>query len=604
MIEAWLSDNISGFSAAKKALESVADDPITFQRVLNHYYDFNSNYPDGFYIASRSGNVWFAEQAMLNLSGDQTRTIWFREGLSRINMNYGKQHVNHNGKMVISASGILLDDSDDIKIIAADLSLDRINIIVSSLIEMESAESILVDKDDGNILAHRNTDIISTGIHDYPDSELLTAIAKKVDAREDGLIVSREYLIQFQSIANTPWVLVSYVPQKVILADLYALRNYVVIISVISLIVIAVLIERIVHRTIKPVKYLTDRIVTMSDGDFTFDVEVRGNDEISIMSASVKEFTAVMREMIRELGEISEQLHQKSNSSNKISQELSETSNTQAESMSNLKDTVEQLAISVGEIAKGANSLNLIVNNTTERGAEVNQKMTETVRISEQGQQEMEKVKEAMNRIQHSVSDLETAVNKVGTASDEITTIINLIGSIAEETNLLALNASIEAARAGEAGRGFAVVATEIGKLANTSADAVQKISSLISDVSVLVQDSVKQAGDSALHIRKNSEMISNAAANFDTIFNSIQMTNDIVDQMIEDVRNVDTVASSVASISQEQAANSEEILATSELMLEQSQVIADNSKNVADDAESLSETAKELGSQVGLFKI
>ena len=62
------------------------------------------------------------------------------------------------------------------------------------------------------------------------------------------------------------------------------------------------------------------------------------------------------------------------------------------------------------------------------------------------------------------------------------------ISEIAEQTNLLALNASIEAARAGEQGRGFAVVAGEVGKLAEQSQGAAEKIKNLTGHVTAAVQ--------------------------------------------------------------------------------------------------------------------
>ena len=58
---------------------------------------------------------------------------------------------------------------------------------------------------------------------------------------------------------------------------------------------------------------------------------------------------------------------------------------------------------------------------------------------------------------------------------EKVSELTNDILNIADQTNLLALNASIEAARAGEAGRGFAVVASEIGKLSESSRDAVHQ---------------------------------------------------------------------------------------------------------------------------------
>ncbi|MCF6283001.1 MAG: methyl-accepting chemotaxis protein [Candidatus Polarisedimenticolaceae bacterium] len=68
------------------------------------------------------------------------------------------------------------------------------------------------------------------------------------------------------------------------------------------------------------------------------------------------------------------------------------------------------------------------------------------------------------------------------------------IRDIAAQTNLLALNASIEAARAGESGRGFAVVASEVRTLSIRSAEAGEKMSEVVNQISNAVAKVEKSA--------------------------------------------------------------------------------------------------------------
>ena len=76
-------------------------------------------------------------------------------------MAVGSAYQNADGVNVISASGILNDGSDKVRVISADMTLDRIAIIVNSFIEMNDAEAFLVDKTSGVILANRDSSLIS-----------------------------------------------------------------------------------------------------------------------------------------------------------------------------------------------------------------------------------------------------------------------------------------------------------------------------------------------------------------------------------------------------------------------------------------------------------
>ena len=67
---------------------------------------------------------------------DPVNSVWYQEGLTRVNMAIGSSYVNSEGVSVISASGILNDGSGKMKVISADMTLDRISVIVNAFIEM------------------------------------------------------------------------------------------------------------------------------------------------------------------------------------------------------------------------------------------------------------------------------------------------------------------------------------------------------------------------------------------------------------------------------------------------------------------------------------
>ena len=283
---------------------------------------------------------------------------------------------------------------------------------------------------------------------------------------------------------------------------------------------------------------------------------------------------------------------------------MREASTTQSKSMQKLNETVEQLSATVNDIAEHATTLAGVVADTREDGSQVESKMKETVDISQKGRTDMNQVNTAMHDINESITSLKAAIDKVGSASEEITNITAVIADIAEETNLLSLNASIEAARAGENGKGFAVVATQIGKLAQTSAESVHTIEGLIQQINGYVADCVTQANVSVGNIGESSQLITVALETFDSIFNNIAAANELVESMVAKVGKVDDVATNVAAISEEQAASSQEILATSDTMVSQAQEITQSSIHAADDSGELSVSAEELANQVNKFKI
>ncbi len=601
-IEAWLNENLSAFGAVKQAIEQTNPGQQELQAILDSYYGYHDNYPDGLYIADADGKLMTA-----SASGKQevnpTESVWYREGLTRWNMGLTNAYTNAEGSKVISASGILDDQSGTIKVISADLTLERISIIVNSYIEMEQARAFLVSATDGTILAHHENDLISTKLGDS-DNAFMQSVWKKVEEQDFEMCDIDSNMTAFSQVSGTDWVLVSYIPTKVIYADIDSVRNMMLVIGLLSIFLLAVLVERVVHMVIRPVKELIKVITAMTNGDFTVQVKAGSNDEIGVMGGYVEQFIRTMRQMIASIHGVSDKLSEQAGNSDTISREMYDASRHQGQSMRELNTTVEQLSLSVGEIAEHATTLAMVVSDTKDDGEQVGGKMQETVTVSRQGKEDLQRVSSAMATINASMQKLQQSIDEVGKASVEITNITEIIGNIADQTSLLSLNASIEAARAGEAGRGFAVVATEIGQLANTSADAVHNIEGLISQINSLVGDTVKQTNESVKNIDNSSSLVGDTLRTFDAIFNNIDQVSTLVREMIQKVEKVDEVATNVAAISEEQAASSEEILATSESMVRQVDNITGNSERVSAGARELTSSAEELYEQVAIFKV
>jgi len=187
-----------------------------------------------------------------------------------------------------------------------------------------------------------------------------------------------------------------------------------------------------------PVRRLLDLAGGMRRGDLSGRITVRGQDEISHMSARMNLVNESLRAMIDEIQTAAD--------------DLSSLSCQQASSLEETSAALEELSSTARQNA--------------EHSAEAD-------RLMKAVQVRIEDAAAAMQRLVDAMTEIETS-------SIEVSTIIRTIDEIAFQTNLLALNAAVEAARAGQAGAGFAVVAEEVRNLARRSAEAARSTAALV----------------------------------------------------------------------------------------------------------------------------
>lgn len=474
---------------------------------------------------------------------------------------------------------------------------------------MDSGNVFLVNTNSMSILAHNEPVLRGKILTSFEENSFLGRIAKEIEAGNDQVMTipgddGSNFYTTITYIDGTPWAMVSYVSESYVLSDLTKLLSIVVTIFVIIFVIVFIIISLTVKQMTKPINSLTKVLTTIADGDFTVNITSKGNDEIAVMSRSLEEFVTIMREVISDILNISNQLGISSDATKELANTLYTGSQSQADSMSDVKITLDQVANGVQELAEHAGTLSTVVTETNQQGAGAKDNMQQTVNVASQGRDDMEGVNEAMSSIVSAMKELSITVKRVGDSTDQINSMVSLISDIASQTNLLSLNAAIEAARAGEAGRGFAVVAEEIRKLAEVSSNSASKISEIITQVNAEVSDMISQTNQSVSYIEENSEKITSACDIFEEIYHNVTDTSEMLNRITTQIDHVDDVATNIAALSEEQSASTEEILASTEVLTETSLSFSADSKKLSDNADAVSNAAFTLAEHMRKFKI
>lgn len=604
-ILAWENETLGILDTFSDTITNLKLDDSEILNYEKPYLD-SEHFQTGIYLGKE-------DETMIDASGwapdsSVKQCSWYEEGLNHENFAFGKPYVDAaTGEYIVTASRWMDNINGAGGVMAADVSLNILSQVIQEMDVVGDGDAFIIDADTGTVLAHRNSELMGKQTSEISDSfytDIYSAIsAGNLDTATynsaDGA-----YMVSINQIEGVNWYIIVRGLEGNIYEDIQILGYVLAGVGVIVIAVITLLLTFLINRITKPIKKLTNTIVSVTQGDFTTDVEVTGNDEVTIMAGSMKKFLDVMRNTLGSIVNISDQIDSQAKGSNQISGELHESANGQAEAMSQMRDNLEELAESIGVIAENATTLATVVAETDEAGSQAIGNIEATMKEADGGRTSMNSVNVSMNDMKGGMEILEQSITDVGTAAVKIDEITATISGIAEETNLLALNASIEAARAGEAGKGFAVVATQIKSLAETSADAAAEISQLISSVTGLINATVDRSNQSMEQINSSADLVYTASDQFNRIFESIEQTNEIVQNMIEKIHNVNDVATNMAAITEEQSASAEEIEATAVSIQELANTVTENSASVKSESTQLADTADTLKNHISQFQI
>ncbi|NTV78681.1 MAG: methyl-accepting chemotaxis protein [Clostridiales bacterium] len=352
--------------------------------------------------------------------------------------------------------------------------------------------------------------------------------------------------------------------------------------------IIAILLQvRSISNSLGTVKTLAK---SLAKGDFTVEpLQIHTQDEVGQMGESLNEMYDSNKNIIKEIevhsaqmNTSSEKLYHSAVELNQQFKNIETYMNEVNEAMMSASAATQQVNASTEEVNSSVAILTMETAESLKMADEIGYRAEEIEKNSLKSYDHAQNLTEVFNkRLAESIENAKIVEN-IGSLAD-------VISEIADQINLLSLNASIEAARAGAEGRGFAVVATEIGKLANATSNAVERIQVTITEVngayngltdgagSLLdfVKNTVtpdynnfvsiaKQYEEDALNIKNNFNKISEMSQNISQVINEVtsaiqdiaesaQNTADSSGKVTQAVSDVSVEVESISQMSESQ---------------------------------------------------
>lgn len=417
---------------------------------------------------------------------------------------------------------------------------------------------------------------------------------QKLEELESGVLDTKwngeTYTVAFQQIQELRGIYLLVIPQSEYLHNVNQLKNSLLLFSVLSILIIAVVIRYFVKTMVSPLLTLREIMRIARNGHL---------EEVSTIKTEIPEINSLINSynlLIQRLKLVLSEMHA-------TSEHLSKTNDILQTEAMQMIESGEALSEMIITVKNGAEQTAI----SSEHNITVFQEMKG---LSDQIDQSSQKIKEHTDEMndsailgeeninnlfasQHMLQDKVTVIYRnndlLNNHALSIKKVVEDIKELAEQTKLLALNATLEAARAGIQGKGFAVVANEVKKLAVLSSKSAEDIRKFTLDMDQIIQKSSSDLKDIQNNFTKSDDLVQKATVSFNQLLKGISLVSEglkdnhhLLNELQAFFPKMEYSTLHVTSISQQTLASSDEMKKIGEIQQDSIKVNAEISSRLS----------------------
>ncbi|MGD9950345.1 MAG: methyl-accepting chemotaxis protein [Desulfobulbus sp.] len=468
--------NEHGIEGAGESIATMNNDLHKRLEKLHHYYA-------GIFLTDANGRI-FAEAtedgaSLQRLEMSQHPLFAAAKNSKQTVSGDIERSANNNGLVMLLCSPIHGENGTFLGVFGALLKVKALTDLISNKKIGTTGYCFMINTS-GIIIAHPDEqNILRLDLKTLPGMEHIAATMRDgQNGAESYVYKGLDKVAGFAPIKQKGWSVAATQNADEFLASAVALRNAIVLISIISILAASGIIFWAASAIVRPIKQTVVGLkdIAQGEGDLTMRLCITSKDEVGELAHWFNIFIEKPQNIISQINQNTHSVNSSAGELTNIATDLSQNAQETSDRADNVATAVEEMSANLNNVAAAMEQST--TNITMVAGAA--EEMTATISQIAQNAQEAHTIS---SKAVLQAADTSEKMTELGQAAEAIGKVTETITEISEQTNLLALNATIEAARAGEAGKGFAVVANEIKELAKQTASATMDIKNQIEGI-------------------------------------------------------------------------------------------------------------------------